>query len=40
VMSGETQTHWKHCLAKTKASHSPRVNLTYRFVLPPHVPVT
>lgn len=40
VMSGETQIHWKHCLAKTKASHSPRVNLTYRFVRPPHVPVT
>lgn len=40
VMSGETQIHWKHCLAKTKASHSSRVNLTYRFVLPSHVPVT
>jgi alkylated DNA repair dioxygenase AlkB len=32
VMSGETQVHWKHRLAKTKASRSPRVNLTYRHV--------
>ena len=32
VMSGATQMHWKHRLAKTKASRSPRVNLTYRYV--------
>ena len=35
VMSGATQQHWKHRIARTKSSHSPRVNLTYRFVLPP-----
>lgn len=40
VMSGKTQTHWKHCLAKTKASRSPRINLTYRLVLPSRSPVT
>jgi len=40
VMSGVTQTHWKHCLARTKKSRSPRVNLTYRFVLPRHVSMT
>lgn len=40
VMSGNTQTRWKHCLAKTKASRSPRINLTYRLVLPSHAPVT
>ena len=32
VMSGATQMQWKHRLAKTKASRSPRVNLTYRYV--------
>ena len=40
VMSGETQTHWKHCLSKTKTSRSPRINLTYRLVLPSRAPVT
>lgn len=34
VMSGATQTHWKHRIARTKRSISPRVNLTYRLVLP------
>ena len=34
VMSGTTQTHWKHRIARTKRSVSPRVNLTYRLVLP------
>lgn len=34
VMSGTTQTNWKHRIARTKASRGPRVNLTYRFVLP------
>lgn len=34
VMSGETQTHWKHRIARTKSSKAPRINLTFRFVRP------
>lgn len=34
VMSGATQSHWKHRLAKTKAGRGQRINLTFRFVLP------
>lgn len=33
VMSGETQTRWKHRIARTKSSKAPRINLTFRFVL-------
>ena len=32
VMSGPTQACWKHRIARTAASKSPRVNLTYRLV--------
>lgn len=34
VMSGETQMYWKHRIARTKSSKAPRINLTFRFVLP------
>lgn len=30
VMKGTTQTHWLHCLPKTKKVKTPRVNLTFR----------
>ncbi len=30
VMKGSTQTHWLHCLPKTKKSTTPRINLTFR----------
>ena len=30
VMKGETQTHWLHCLPKSKRVHEPRINLTFR----------
>ena len=32
VMSGETQLHWMHAIAKTKKVREPRVNLTYRMI--------
>ena len=32
VMSGETQSHWMHAIAKTKKVREPRVNLTYRLI--------
>jgi len=32
VMSGATQTHWMHRIARTKKAHGARINLTYRFV--------
>jgi len=32
VMSGETQSHWLHSIAKTKKVREPRVNLTYRMI--------
>lgn len=32
VMSGPTQANWKHRIARTKKSHNPRVNLTFRYV--------
>jgi alkylated DNA repair dioxygenase AlkB len=34
IMSGKTQTHWMHSIAKTKKVSGPRVNLTYRFINP------
>lgn len=40
VMSGRTQACWKHRLAPTKASRRPRINLTYRFVLPQRARMT
>lgn len=30
VMKGTTQTHWLHCLPKTKMIRQPRINLTFR----------
>ena len=34
VMSGATQSHWLHAVAKTKRVREPRVNLTYRLIFP------
>ena len=34
VMSGETQTHWQHCIPRTKGPVGPRVNLTFRWTNP------
>lgn len=35
LMRGTTQTHWLHCLPKTKRVTAPRINLTFRkMVLP------
>ena len=30
VMKEETQTHWQHCIPKTKRVLMPRINLTFR----------
>jgi len=30
LMSGATQRHWRHCLAKTRRRCGPRINLSYR----------
>lgn len=35
TMGGETQTHWKHGIAKTKQSVGPRINLTFRNIVNP-----
>ena len=32
IMSGNTQTHWQHGIAKTKKNVSARINLTYRHI--------
>lgn len=34
VMKGSTQTNWLHCLPKTKKITLPRINLTFRTILP------
>jgi alkylated DNA repair dioxygenase AlkB len=34
VMKGATQTHWLHCLPKSKRITTPRVNLTFRTMVP------
>lgn len=34
VMKGTTQTHWLHCLPKSKRITTPRVNLTFRTMMP------
>jgi alkylated DNA repair dioxygenase AlkB len=34
VMKGTTQTHWLHCLPKSKRITAPRVNLTFRTMIP------
>lgn len=35
VMKGATQTHWLHCLPKSKRITMPRVNLTFRTMIQP-----
>jgi alkylated DNA repair dioxygenase AlkB len=35
VMAGSTQTHWQHCLPKTRKVAGPRINLTFRTVVMP-----
>jgi alkylated DNA repair dioxygenase AlkB len=32
LMEGETQTHWVHCLPKSKRILEPRINLTFRLM--------
>lgn len=34
VMKGETQKHWLHRLPPTKKVHEPRINLTFRTIIP------
>ncbi len=34
MMQGATQTHWRHCLPKTKKVKEPRINLTFRTMAP------
>ncbi len=34
LMSGDTQTHWQHALPKRLRVSEPRVNLTFRYILP------
>lgn len=34
VMKGATQTHWLHSIPKTKKVTTPRINLTFRMMLP------
>jgi len=33
IMKGDTQTYWQHSLPKTKKTHAPRINLTFRYVV-------
>lgn len=33
VMKNSTQSHWLHCLPKTKKSTTPRINLTFRTIV-------
>ena len=35
LMGGSLQHHWRHCLPKTRAPKTQRINLTFRTVLPP-----
>jgi alkylated DNA repair dioxygenase AlkB len=35
IMSGETQTYWKHGVRKTKKPVEPRINLTFRNIIHP-----
>jgi len=37
TMQGETQAYWQHCLPPTKKIHQPRINLTFRQMLPQKV---
>ena len=38
LMAGSTQTHWHHRLPPTKKVSAPRINLTFRAMLPPQAP--
>ena len=33
VMKGSTQSHWLHCIPKSKKITTPRINLTFRSML-------
>lgn len=33
VMHGNTQTHWRHAVMKSKTVHAPRISLTFRTIL-------
>jgi alkylated DNA repair dioxygenase AlkB len=33
IMAGELQHHWKHELPKTRKVDTPRINLTFRWIL-------
>jgi alkylated DNA repair dioxygenase AlkB len=35
VMGGATQHHWQHQVAKTRSPCAPRLNLTFRWIVPP-----
>ena len=34
VMRGSTQSHWRHAVMKSSKIHTPRINLTFRTMLP------
>ena len=34
VMRGSTQSHWRHAIMKSSKIHTPRINLTFRTMLP------
>ncbi len=34
VMNGDTQNYWKHALPRRKACKTPRINLTFRCIIP------
>ena len=34
IMAGSLQHHWRHCLPKTRHQVAPRINLTFRLIIP------
>ena len=36
IMNAPTQQFWQHALLKTKTVHTPRINLTFRKIIPRH----
>ena len=34
TMSGTFQNYWQHCIPKTRSTVGPRINLTFRFIIP------
>jgi alkylated DNA repair dioxygenase AlkB len=36
LMGGALQHHWRHCVPKTQAAQSARINLTFRMIFPQH----